>query len=106
MYYFTDSDDDRDEYAEKMRETARVYREFLALVTVDSREYPHMPASLGVFAKRGLAVQNPHTGEVFPFKHKLLDAESLSNFIMSISEGKIEAWDGRTRLGKVSRDEL
>lgn len=65
-----------------------------------------MPASLGVAAKRGLVVQNPHTGEVFPFRHKLVDAESVSNFIMSISEGKVEAWDGQTRAGKVSRDEL
>lgn len=106
VYYFQKDEVDRDSYVETMRETARMYHEFLTLVTVDADEYPHMPASLGLSGKGSLAVQNLHNGEVFHYLDHTITADNVANFIFAISEGKVDAWDGVTRTERASHDEL
>ncbi|CEJ79909.1 hypothetical protein VHEMI00122 [[Torrubiella] hemipterigena] len=105
VYYFHHDETDREQYVNDMRETARTYHEFLTLVTVDADEYPHMPTSLGLVGKGGLAVQNLHNGEVFPYEEKEITAGGVANFIFAISEGQVSPWDGVVKAPHV-RDEL
>lgn len=105
VYYFHHDETDREQYVNDMREIARTYHEFLTLVTVDADEYPHMPTSLGLVGKGGLAVQNLHNGEVFPYEEKEITAGGIANFILAISEGQVSPWDGIVKAPHV-RDEL
>ena len=107
--YFTDSDLDREEYVQHMRDLAKKYSEFLAFVTVDTKEYPDMAAGMGHAAGANgvLALQNPHNWQVFPFAGEVSPA-NVEAFIVEISQGKVKAWDGKVpveALGKAKSEE-
>ncbi|KND94342.1 Protein disulfide-isomerase [Tolypocladium ophioglossoides CBS 100239] len=106
VHYFSDAEADREAYGKAMKPLARAYREYLQFVTVDSSEYPEMPRTLGVAAGRGLAVENPHTGQAFPYRRSRGDSSALTaaevgEFIASISRGNVEPWNGGSSSGTV-----
>ncbi|SPO03617.1 uncharacterized protein DNG_06300 [Cephalotrichum gorgonifer] len=100
VHYFPSSEADREAYVATVRPLAKRYKEYLNFLTVDPDEYPDMAASLGhVRGARGvLAVQNPHTWQAFPFDEGAqITAAAVEEFIMGISRGEVEAWDGREK---------
>ncbi|KAL7903228.1 hypothetical protein HDV63DRAFT_363421 [Trichoderma sp. SZMC 28014] len=99
VFYLFRTDAQREAYTKNLKSTAQRYAEFLTFVTVDSNEYPDMARNLGIRSTGGLAVQNVHNGQVFPFKGDVTLSNEIDQFILSISEGKAQAWDG-------SHDEL
>lgn len=105
MYYFSDSASDRAAYTESMRTTARAYKDYLKLVTVDSIEYPQMPLSMGIETSSGLAVQNLHNGQVFPHRGEI-SPEAVGDFIVAISKGEVTPWDGVLAAQMAAHDEL
>ncbi|TFA99458.1 hypothetical protein CCMA1212_008816 [Trichoderma ghanense] len=106
VYYFTNNEADREAYTKALKPVARRYAEFLQFVTVDSREYPDMPRNLGVRSTGGLAVQNVHNGQIFPFKGDAVSSGQVDQFIVAISEGRAQPWDGGFDEGQEAHDEL
>lgn len=112
MYFFTSDHKRRDEYSSDLRQLARNFQEYLIFVTVDSKEYPDMLVGLGLprDVSEALALQNPQTGQVFPYIGKA-DAKSVETFIVDISEGNVQPWDGQSSMAQQdevqsSHDEL
>jgi protein disulfide-isomerase A1 len=101
VYFFSPDEVDRKNWVGAIRPLARRYAEYLTFVTVDSSEYPEIVTGLGVpggAAATGLSLSNPGMGKVFPFPDTgELNLEAVEQFIVGISEGKIDAWDGQWR---------
>ncbi|KAH0490532.1 hypothetical protein TgHK011_001997 [Trichoderma gracile] len=106
VYYFSNNEADREAYIKALKPIAQRYAEFLQFVTVDSREYPDMPRNLGVRSAGGLAVQNVHNGQIFPFRGDAASPGQVDQFIVAISEGRAQPWDGRSEEGLEAHDEL
>ncbi|KAI1804565.1 thioredoxin-like domain-containing protein [Daldinia bambusicola] len=102
VFFFSPSAAERDAYARAMLSVAKMYREYLSFVTVDAREYEGLAAPLGLApgAYPAVSVQNPMFGKVFPYRRGRgkgdITPESIGAFLMDISQGKVEAWDGTT----------
>ncbi|KKP01568.1 hypothetical protein THAR02_06316 [Trichoderma harzianum] len=94
VYYLSNSEEGRESYTKALKQVASRYAEFLQFVTVDSNEYPDMPRNLGVRSSGGLAVQNIHNGQVFPFRGDASSPDAIDQFIVAISEGRAQPWDG------------
>ncbi|KAL7922004.1 hypothetical protein ACQKWADRAFT_294173 [Trichoderma austrokoningii] len=94
VYYLFKTEAQREVYTKNLKSTAQRYAEFLTFVTVDSSEYPDMARNLGIRSTGGLAVQNVHNGQVFPFEGDVASPSEIDQFIVAISEGKAKPWDG------------
>jgi protein disulfide-isomerase A1 len=94
VYYLSNSEKGRETYTKALKQVASRYAEFLQFVTVDSNEYPDMARNLGVRSSGGLAVQNIHNGQVFPFRGDASSPDAVDQFIVAISEGRAQPWDG------------
>ncbi|PTB46308.1 hypothetical protein M441DRAFT_126176 [Trichoderma asperellum CBS 433.97] len=103
VYYLSKNEAHRQAYTKNLKSTAQQYAQFLTFVTVDSNEYPDLARNLGIRSTGGLAVQNVHNGQVFPFKGDTTSSHQIGQFIVAISEGKAEPWDGTYNEG---HDEL
>ncbi|KAI1424826.1 thioredoxin-like domain-containing protein [Xylaria sp. FL1777] len=110
VFFFSTSSDEREEYVNKMRPVAKMYKEYLSFVTVDGNEYADfaMPLGLTAGAFPGLSVQNPMYGQTFPFPSGAeISPETVGAFVMDIVNGKVKPWDGQSRQDKVRpHDEL
>ncbi|OPB43117.1 Protein disulfide isomerase 2 [Trichoderma guizhouense] len=106
VYYLSNSEEGRETYTKALKQVASRYAEFLQFVTVDSNEYPDMARNLGVRSSGGLAVQNIHNGQVFPFRGDASSPDSIDQFIVAISEGRAQPWDGTFDEGLEAHDEL
>ncbi|EGR48750.1 ER-resident thioredoxin, partial [Trichoderma reesei QM6a] len=107
VYYFSNNEADREAYVKALKPIAQRYAEFLQFVTVDSGEYPDMLRNLGVRSAGGLAVQNVHNGHIFPFRGDAAASPGqVDQFIVAISEGRAQPWDGRFDEGQEAHDEL
>ncbi|KAF4828500.1 Protein disulfide-isomerase [Colletotrichum tropicale] len=112
VYFFASDDNRREEYSSDIRQLARNFQEYLNFVTVDSSEYPDMLVGLGLprDVSEALALQNPQTGQIFPYIGKI-DAKSVEGFIVDISEGNIQPRDGQLPVAEqdgvqIGHDEL
>ncbi|KAI1769948.1 hypothetical protein F4818DRAFT_446796 [Hypoxylon cercidicola] len=97
VFYFAPSPADRDAYVDLMRSVAKMYKEYLEFVTVDTDEYGDLAAPLGLAPGKfpALSVQNPMYGQVFPYsRQKKITAELVGGFLMDIVQGKVKPWDG------------
>lgn len=94
MHYFVRNEKERDEYVEQMRPLAKKYEEYLHFVTTDLGEYPDAAGMMGLKqGSRGLSVQNPNNGEVYPYTRKeRLSAGSVETFLVDIIQGKVQPW--------------
>lgn len=97
VYFASPSAADREAHREATRPLAQKYNEYLVFVTVDSSAHPDMMAGLGLdggVSAKGLSVQNPRMGQVFPFagSDSGFAQDALEKFIIEISEGKVEPW--------------
>ncbi|KAL6696051.1 hypothetical protein J3F84DRAFT_408015 [Trichoderma pleuroticola] len=106
VYYLSTSEEGREAYTKALKQVAGRYAEFLQFVTVDSNEYPDMPRNLGVGSGAGLAVQNIHNGQVFPFRGDASSPDAIDQFIVAISEGRAQPWDGTFDEELEAHDEL
>ncbi|KAF2971518.1 hypothetical protein GQX73_g2071 [Xylaria multiplex] len=110
VFFFATSSDEREEYVNKMRPVAKMYKEYLSFVTVDADEYADFAVPLGltpgVFP--ALSVQNPMYGQTFPFALGAeITPETVGAFVMDIVQGKVKPWDGQSRQEKArGHDEL
>ncbi|EQB44237.1 hypothetical protein CGLO_17031 [Colletotrichum gloeosporioides Cg-14] len=97
VYFFASDHKRREEYSSDIKQLARNVQEYLNFVTVDSSEYADMLVGLGLprDVSEALALQNPQTGQTFPYIGKL-DAKSVESFIFDISEGNVQPWDGQS----------
>jgi len=94
-----------------MRETAKKYRDFLHFTITDQNEYEDTMPMLGLKKgqKGGLALQNPNTGEIFPYRGgKKVGPDVVEQFLDSVIDGKIKAWEGSptNQFGRTGHDEL
>ncbi|KAK3299690.1 uncharacterized protein B0H64DRAFT_472779 [Chaetomium fimeti] len=94
VHYFVRSEKEREEYVTEMRPLANKYKEYLHFVTIDADEYADAAEILGIKrGSKGLTVQNPNNGDVFPYRRKeKVSAGAMEIFLMDIINGKIEAW--------------
>ncbi|KAL7934836.1 thioredoxin-like domain-containing protein [Trichoderma chlorosporum] len=106
VYYLSKSEEGREAYTKALKQVADRYAEFLQFVTVDSNEYPDMARNLGVRSGGGLAVQNIHNGQVFPFRGDAVSSDEVDQFIVAISEGRAQPWDGTFDEEHDGHDEL
>ncbi|KAL7798236.1 hypothetical protein V8C37DRAFT_369195 [Trichoderma ceciliae] len=94
VFYLSNSEVDRETCTKTLKRVAQRYAEFLKFVTVNSGEYPDMARNLGVRSSGGLAVQNVHNGQIFPFRGDAASSDEVDQFIVAISEGRAQPWDG------------
>jgi len=98
-----------------MRPLAKKYAEFLHFTLNDVNEYPEMVTFMGLKAgsKTGLSLQNPNTGDVFPYREKRkITPAVVERFLEDVIDGKIRPLgrnDGEQKNkggGGGGRDEL
>jgi protein disulfide-isomerase A1 len=87
-----------------MRPLAKKYEEYLHFVTTDINEYPDAAEMMGVKGgSRGLSVQNPNNGEVYPYARRdMIGAKTVEAFLGDIIQGRVKPW----RPGAAGHDEL
>jgi protein disulfide-isomerase A1 len=85
---------ERDEYVAEMKPLARKYEEYLHFVTTDTGEYPDAAGMMGLKqGSRGLSVQNPNNGDVYPYTRKeRLSVGTVETFLVDIIQGKVQRW--------------
>ncbi|KAL0938140.1 protein disulfide isomerase [Colletotrichum truncatum] len=106
VYFFARVEQYLDAWTSAVVPLAKKYHQYITFVTVDLSEYPEMPAMFGLpnGIEDAVALQNPATGQVFPFTGEIT-IDAVEEFITDISEGKVEPWDGKTVLELVEVDE-
>ncbi|TDZ18060.1 Protein disulfide-isomerase [Colletotrichum orbiculare MAFF 240422] len=106
VYFFARVEDYLEAWTEAVLALAKKYHEYMTFVTVDLNEYPTMPASFGFpnEIEDAVALQNPATGQVYPYAGEIT-VDAVEEFINSISDGKVEPWDGVSLLQLVEVDE-
>ncbi|KAK3360624.1 thioredoxin-like domain-containing protein, partial [Lasiosphaeria hispida] len=93
LHYFFGSEEEKEEYRTEMRSLAKKYAEFLHFTLTDVHKYPEMLRVLGLKAgsKTGLSLQNPNTGDVFPYlRRRKMTAELVEQFLIDVISGKVE----------------
>ncbi|KAK3937811.1 hypothetical protein QBC46DRAFT_391644 [Diplogelasinospora grovesii] len=107
VHYFVYSDKEREEYVTEMRGIASKFKEYLHFTTTDANEYPDAVEMMGLKpGSRGLSVQHPTTGHVYPYTGKeKITADVVEAFLIAIINGEVQPW---TRGGEESagHDEL
>ncbi|KAM0264741.1 hypothetical protein ACHAQJ_000566 [Trichoderma viride] len=106
VFYLSNNEASREAYTKNLKSVAQRYAEFLTFVTVDSNEYPDMARNLGIRSTSGLAVQNIHNGQVFLFRGDAASSDEIDQFIVAISEGRAQPWDGTFDEEQEGHDEL
>ncbi|KAK2022777.1 hypothetical protein LX32DRAFT_645209 [Colletotrichum zoysiae] len=93
-YFFSKDEGNLDAWTSAVKPLARKYHEYITFVTVDTGEYPEMPALFGLRAgaSEGFALQNPSVGLAFPFKGGKITVEAVDQHILDISQGNADAW--------------
>lgn len=73
---------------------AKKYGEYLHFTTTDINEYPDAVEMMGLKrGSRGLSVQTPSTGDVYPYTGKQkLSANVVEMFLSDIIQGKVKPW--------------
>ena len=94
VHYFVANDKERDEYVAEIRPLAKKYEEYLHFVTTDINEYGDVAEMMGLQrASKGLSVQNPNNGDVFPYVGKeKISGTSVEAFLGNIIQGKVQPW--------------
>ena len=108
LHYFFTTQPEKDSYRKEMRPLAKKYAEFLHFTLNDANEYPEMVTFMGLEAgsKTGLSLQNPNTGDVFPYRQKTkkrITPAMVERFLEDVIDGKVRPLGGRKDGG---RDEL
>ncbi|KAK5662413.1 hypothetical protein OQA88_8324 [Cercophora sp. LCS_1] len=98
VHYFTSTSSDRRSYIQQILPLAKKYNEYLHFTTTDINEYPDSPAMMGLKrGARGLSVQNPSNGDVFPYTGRdEISAGVVEAFLVDIIQGRVRPW-GRGR---------
>jgi protein disulfide-isomerase A1 len=65
-----------------------------------------MARNLGIRSTGGLAVQNIHNGQIFQFRGDATSSDEIDQFIVAISEGRAQPWDGTFDEAQEGHDEL
>lgn len=76
-----------------MRPLAKKYQEYLHFTTTDANEYPVAPEMMGLKwgSSRGLSVQNPNNGDIYPYtRSQPLSARVVELFLSDIIQGKVK----------------
>lgn len=109
VHYFVRSGAERDAYVAEMRPLAKKYDEYLRFATTDANEYPDMLRAMGLpaGAARGLAVQNPSNGDVFPYRGgQGITAAVVEAFLVDIISGRVPPWTGEAGGDERAHEEL
>jgi protein disulfide-isomerase A1 len=101
VHYFVRNDRERREYVQEMLPLAKKYGEYLHFTTTDVNEYPDAVEMMGLRrGTRGLSVQTPSTGDVYPYTGKeQLTAHVVEMFLSDIIQGKVKPWQRPRRTG-------
>ncbi|KAL2270658.1 hypothetical protein VTJ83DRAFT_29 [Remersonia thermophila] len=93
VHFFPPTPEARAAYVAEMRPLAQRYAEYLHFVTTDPREFPGAAEMLGLRGPDGLSVQNPNTGDVYPYRRReKISAPSVEAFLGDIIQGTVQAW--------------
>ncbi|KAK0624259.1 hypothetical protein B0T14DRAFT_517752 [Immersiella caudata] len=94
VHYFVRNDKERTEYVQEILPLAKKYGEYLHFTTTDINEYPDAVEMMGLKrGLRGLSVQTPSTGDVYPYTGKEeLTAHVVEMFLSDIIQGKVKPW--------------
>ncbi|KAI5860395.1 hypothetical protein GGS23DRAFT_613954 [Durotheca rogersii] len=97
-FYFAASARERDAFADAVRPVAKLYKEYLSVVTVEAGEYGELAAPLGLGgapALPALSFQHPMTGQVFPYpRGRPIAPDDVGAFFADIAQGRVPPWDG------------
>ncbi|KAF6790333.1 protein disulfide isomerase [Colletotrichum musicola] len=106
VYFFARVDEYLEAWTSAVMPLAKKFHQYITFVTVDLNDYPEMPTHFGLPQNidDAVALQNPATGQVFPFAGEIT-IDAVEEFITDISEGKVEPWDGETILELVEVDD-
>ncbi|KAK4221781.1 protein disulfide-isomerase [Podospora fimiseda] len=107
LHYFASTEKEKENYRTIARPLAKKYAEFLHFTTTDVNEYSELLPSFGLDAdsKRGLALQNPNTGDVYPLrKNKNISEDIIETFLEDVTSGRLEPWN-KQQSGKGGRGE-
>jgi protein disulfide-isomerase A1 len=110
VHCFISSGAERDRLVKELRPLAKQYQEYIHITTTDVNEYSEMPGVVGLKegSKKGLALENPNTGEFFPYRgRKKIDAGVVEAFLVDVTEGRIAPKSPQPGAGgHAARDEL
>jgi protein disulfide-isomerase A1 len=94
LHYFFSAPDQKEKYRADMRPLAKKYAEFLHFALTDVNEYPEMLRHMGLKpgSKTGLSLENPNTGEVFPYAGKgKVTPQRVEDFLNDVIDGKVRS---------------
>ncbi|KAK0672177.1 thioredoxin-like domain-containing protein [Cercophora samala] len=96
VYFFSHSQQAKDDFVSEIRPLARKYDEYLHFVTIDAKEYADAAKMMGLTGDgTGLSVQNPNNGDVYPYTSKeAISATAVEAFLGDIIQGKVKPWRG------------
>ena len=107
-YIFVSNDAHRISLRRKLDPIAKTYKDYVNFVTIDSEEYGHMAASLGLSGNHypAFTVYSAWKDQVFPFpRTQRIEVETIEAFLLEILQGQREPWNPETpREGR--HDEL
>ncbi|KAK0654780.1 hypothetical protein B0T16DRAFT_486516 [Cercophora newfieldiana] len=106
LHFFFSSKSERDKCRAAFKPLAKKYAEFLVFVLNDVNEYPEMLGILGLKdgSETGLSLQNPNTGDVFPFRgSRKITPQVVEQFLNDVIDGNVKAMDNKSKGG---HDEL
>ncbi|KAF6812105.1 protein disulfide isomerase [Colletotrichum plurivorum] len=107
VYFFARVDEYLEAWTSAAMPLAKKFHQYITFVTVDLNDYPEMPTHFGLPQNidDAVALQNPATGQVFPFTGEIT-IDAVEEFITDISEGKVEPWDGETILDENVQEQV
>ncbi|KAK4239245.1 protein disulfide-isomerase [Achaetomium macrosporum] len=110
LHYFTTTEAEKEAYRQELRPLAKKYTESLHFTIIDAGKYSEKLSAVGLEAgqKTGLALEDPKTGNIFPFSgNGRITATVVEAFLDEIASGKIQPWEREAGAGQTgSHDEL
>ncbi|KAK3684074.1 hypothetical protein B0T22DRAFT_520548 [Podospora appendiculata] len=107
LHFFAAGDAQKETFRHGMRDLAKKYAEFLHVAVTDVDDYPEMPKVMGLEAgaKTGLALENPNTGEVFPYPAgRSISPREVEAFLNEVIEGKVKSSKAGQANGRVHEE--
>ncbi|OAA62853.1 Thioredoxin-like fold protein [Niveomyces insectorum RCEF 264] len=107
VHYFTTTEADKERFRSSVQLLAKQYRDAIQFAITDLNEYPEMRATFGLApqAKTGLALQDPHSGNIYPYRgSQTITADTVVAFLNDVTDGTVQSLNGNGRGQGEARD--
>ena len=95
-YIFVSNDAQRTSLRRKLYPIAKTYKDYVNFVTIDSEDYGHMAAGLGLSENHypAFTVYSAWKDQVFPLPQtQTVAVETVEAFLLEILQGQREPWN-------------